>query len=124
MAEAILRNMDSSLEIYSAGLTPAKHVSPIAIEVMKEIGIDLQQHVPKSISDLKLLDVDYLITVSEGTLDDIDLPTIRYRYKFHLGFRSAYKGAKSEDEIRERCREIRDELLIELDYFYRKILKK
>jgi len=35
MAEAILRSYGNNLEIHSAGIEPADHVSPIAIEVME-----------------------------------------------------------------------------------------
>ena len=45
MAEAILRNYDKNMEIYSAGLDPADHISPLAIEGLKEIGIKLETHV-------------------------------------------------------------------------------
>jgi len=41
MSEAILRSFDKDLEIYSAGLDPVDHISPVAIEVLGEIGIKL-----------------------------------------------------------------------------------
>lgn len=125
MAEAILRSFDSELNIHSAGLEPVDHVSPIAIEVMAEIGIDLKQSVPDDFHKFIDYNFDYLITVGEGTTEEIDIPEkIHYRRKLHLGFRSPYKNSKSHDEIREKCREVRDELMAELDYFYYRILKK
>ena len=124
MAEAILRSFDTDLEIYSAGLEPVDHVSPIAIEVMAEIGINLEQNVPKDYSEYEDGEFDYLITVGEGTNEELELPDIKYKRKMHLGFRSPYKGSKCSDEIKEKCREARDELMAELDYFYYRILKK
>ena len=124
MAEAILRSFDKNLEIYSAGLEPVDHVSPIAIEVMAEIGIDLKPSVPKEYSEFKNMEFDYLITVGEGTNEELVVPDIKFKRKLHLGFRSPYKNSHSHDEIRIKCREIRDEILAELDYFYFKILKK
>ena len=124
MAEAILRSFDNDLEIYSAGIDPADHVSPVAIEVMKEIGIDLQPGLPKKAEDFKDHSFDYLITVGEGTQEELEIPDIQFKRKLHLGFHSPYKNSKSHDEIREKCREVRDELLTELDYFYYRILKK
>jgi arsenate reductase len=124
MAEAILKSFDPKLEIYSAGLEPVDHVSPIAIEVMAEIGIDLQPSVPRDFCDYNDLEITYLITVGEGTLEELIIPDINYKRKLHLGFRSPYKGSKCQDEIKEKCREVRDELLSEMDYFYNRILKK
>ncbi len=124
MAEAILRSFDSNLDIYSAGLQPVDHVSPVAIEVMAEVGIDLKPSVPRDFSEFRDIEIDYLITVGEGTLEELKIPKIMFKRKLHLGFRSPYKGAKSQEEIRERCREVRDELMIELDYFYHHIIKR
>jgi arsenate reductase len=124
MAESILRSFDQDLEIYSAGLQPADHISPIAIEVMAEIGIDLKPSVPKNFSEFINHEFDYVITVGEGTNEELDLPDINFKRKLHLGFRSPYKNSKSHEEIKEKCREVRDEIRAELDYFYYKILKK
>ena len=53
MAEAILRSFDKELEIYSAGIEPSNHVSPVAIEVMAEIGINLQPQIPQHFSKIQ-----------------------------------------------------------------------
>ncbi len=125
MAEAILRSFDGNLEIYSAGLDPADHVSPIAMEVMNEIGIDLQPGEPRRFGDFAGRSFDYLITVGESTHEELEIPPdIAYMRKLHLGFRSPYKNSKSHDEIRQKCREVRDELVNELEYFYYRIIKK
>lgn len=123
MAEAILRRIDSELEIYSAGLEPVDHVSPVAIEVMNEIGIDLQPSVPKCADEFIDQEFDYLITVGEGTQEELNIPPIRFRRKMHLGFCSPYKNSKSHDEIREKCIKVRDELMLEMRYFYDHMLK-
>nr|WP_321358828.1 hypothetical protein [uncultured Draconibacterium sp.] len=125
MAEAILRNYnDDDIRIYSAGLDPVDHVSSIAMEVMREAGINLEQSVPHSYSEYADMEFDYLITVGEGTTEELKIPKVNFKRKLHLGFKSPYKGAKSPDEIQERCCAVRDELLSEMDYFYHRILKK
>lgn len=124
MAEAILRSFDPNLEIYSAGLDPASHVSPIAIEVMKEIGINLQPVEPKRFDEIETRKFDFLITVGESTPEELEIPDIKYVRKLHLGFHSPYKNSKSHDETRQKCRDVRDELVIELEYFYYRIIKK
>ncbi|RIH64963.1 arsenate reductase ArsC [Mariniphaga sediminis] len=124
MAEAILKSYDKELEIYSAGIDPANHVSPIAIEVMAEIGINLEPHVPLHYSKFDHMVFDYLITVGDGTVEELKIPSVKYNRKMHLGFHNPYKKSKNKDEIRQKCREIRDEIKTEMDYFYHRILKK
>lgn len=124
MAEAILRSYDKNLEIYSAGIDPVDHVSPIAIEVMAEIGISLQPQVPQHYSKYDQMEFDYLITVGDGTAEQLKIPPIKHKRKMHLGFHNPYKNSRNKEEIRQKCREIRDEIKTEMDYFYNRILKK
>nr|NIP28861.1 arsenate reductase ArsC [Phycisphaerae bacterium]NIW91443.1 arsenate reductase ArsC [Phycisphaerae bacterium]NIX32674.1 arsenate reductase ArsC [Phycisphaerae bacterium] len=49
MAEGFLKTLDSDLEVYSAGTNPSSQVHPKAIEVMKEIGIDINGGFPKTV---------------------------------------------------------------------------
>jgi arsenate reductase (thioredoxin) len=123
MAEAILRSFDKDLEIYSAGIEPSGHVSSDAIEVMEEIGINLEPQVPQHYSKFDHMEFDYLITVGEGTTEELKIPPLRYKRKMHLGFHNPYKNSTDKEEIRQKCREIRDEIKTELDYFYYRILK-
>lgn len=53
MAEGFAKKYGSDvLEIYSAGTIPVEAVNPTAIEVMKEIGIDLIEHYPKTLKEI------------------------------------------------------------------------
>jgi arsenate reductase len=124
MAEAILRDMNKNLEIYSAGIEPVNHVSPVAIEVMAEVGIDLKQQAPQHYSKFDQIEFDYLITVGDGTAEQLKIPAVKYRQKMHLGFRNPYKNSGSKEEIKQKCREIRDEIKNEMEYFYTRILKE
>ena len=51
------------LEVYSAGSRPSFHINPLAIEVMKEKGIDLSARQPKGLNELPPVEMDYLITM-------------------------------------------------------------
>lgn len=124
MAEEILRSYDKNLEIYSAGIDPADHVSPIAVEVMAEIGISMKPQVSQHYSKFDHMEFDYLITVGDGTVEQLKIPPIKCKRKMHLGFHNPYKNSRNKEEIREKCREIRDEIITEMDYFYHRILKK
>lgn len=125
MAEAILRSFDNNLEIFSAGIDPVDHISPVAIEVLNEIGIKLMPTIPQHYSKFDHTEFDYLITVGDGTIENLKIPsTVKYRRKMHLGFQNPYKHFKDRNDLKEKCKEIRDEIYAELDYFYNRIIKK
>lgn len=124
IAEAILKNFDKSLEIYSAGIEPADHISKVAIEVLGEIGINLDSAKPVHYSAFKEIYFDYLITVGDGTNEELNIPPINYKHKLHLGIHNPYKRFRDSEELKEKCREIREEIYLELDYFYQKMIKK
>ena len=125
MAEAILRSFDKELEIYSAGIEPVDHISPVAIEVLGDIKIKLDPSVPQHYSKFDHINFDYLITVGDGTVEYLTIPaSIKYRRKMHLGFQNPYKHFKDRNELKLKCEEIRDEIYTELEYFYHRIMKK
>ncbi len=51
------------VEVYSAGSRPASKINSMAIEVMKEKGIDLSGRRPKGLNDLPPVEMGYLITM-------------------------------------------------------------
>jgi arsenate reductase len=122
MAEAILRSFDPTLEIYSAGIQPVDHISPVAIEVLAEKGIKLEPSIPEHYSKYEHIEFDYLITVGDGTVAELKIPPIKYKRKMHLGFHNPYKSFKNREELKMKCAEIRDEILTEMDYFYHRII--
>lgn len=123
IAEAILRNIDKDLEIYSAGIDPAPEINPVAIEVLKEAGIAPAQEKPASFWQFRDVEFDFLITVGDGTPEELKLPAVKCKRKMHLGFRNPFLNNTDPRQIMENCREIRDEIKFELDYFYHRILK-
>lgn len=63
MAEGWARELGKGvLEVYSAGTEKYGEVKPLAVEVMKEVGIDISDQYPKLISEIPE-EVDILITM-------------------------------------------------------------
>lgn len=66
IAEGLARQIfKEEAEIQSAGSQPSQ-VNALAVEVMKEVGIDLSSHYSKSVEELSprfLTDLNYLITL-------------------------------------------------------------
>ncbi len=66
MAEGLLREMGGNdVEVASAGVAPTR-VRTEAIEVMKEVGIDISDHRSKSIDKFENKSFDYVITVCDN----------------------------------------------------------
>jgi arsenate reductase len=122
MAEAILQKTDHSMEVFSAGLHPDDRTDPMAIEVMKEIGIDISDKRPKSYHEFEGKEFDYLITLCDGTKDKIDTVNITSKHRIHLGFEDPRKACCTEKQLISIYRDIRDEIKNELDYFYNRVL--
>jgi arsenate reductase (thioredoxin) len=123
IAEAILRHLGRHLDIYSAGVDPAPEINPVAIKVMQEAGITITPKKPAEFSEYSHIEFDYLITVGDGTQEELQLPKVKYKRKMHLGFSNPFKHCNDPGKILENCREIRDEIMVELDYFYNRILQ-
>jgi arsenate reductase (thioredoxin) len=65
MAEALLRfKVPSDWEIHSAGTKP-KGLNPLAVEAMKEIGIDISHQHSKDVQQFQNVRFDYVITVCD-----------------------------------------------------------
>jgi len=124
MAEAFLQKLDKSLEVFSAGLHPDENTDPMAVEVMKEIGIDIRTKKPKSYHEFEGMEFDYLITLCDGTKDKIETVNIPAKHHIHLGFEDPRKAYCSEEQIIYLYRDIRDEIKNELDYFYGNVITK
>jgi len=114
MAEGLLRSLGGSdFEVHSAG-TEAKELNPLAVEVMREIGIDISDHQSKSLECFLGQPFDYIITVCDRARDSC--PTFPGdNERIHWGFDdpAAVTGARAEqvavfrrvrNEISERLR--------------------
>jgi len=118
MAEGWARQLaPPGVEVMSAGTQPnPKGVHPLAIEVMKEKGVDISRYRPKALRELAG-EFDYVITVcSEADAACPTLPARRARLAWHLPDPDAATG--SEAEVREFFRRIRDELERRLREFF------
>lgn len=124
MAKTILESMDSRQQVLSAGISPAKEINPLAIQVMDEIGLSMNLADFQPVSKLKDKPIDYLITVGEHTKEEFHQLPISYQNKLHLSFNNPDKpGSRYESQL-DAYRHLRDEITTELEYFYHRILKE
>lgn len=63
MAEGLVRGLlGESFTAYSAGTAPQR-LNPLAVQVMREIGIDISGHYSKPVDELHEVPIDYVVTV-------------------------------------------------------------
>lgn len=122
MAEAIMKKIDRTLEVYSAGLHPDDCTDPLAIKVMQEIGIDIGQLKPKSYMEFEGMKFDYLFTLCDGTKEKIDHLKLETKHHIHLGFEDPRKATCTDEQRIYIYRDIRDEIKNELEYFCSRVL--
>lgn len=66
MAAGWLRTLSPNIEVRSAGSLPAHEINPVAVEAMREVGIDIAGHQPKKLSISDVSESDVVITMGCG----------------------------------------------------------
>jgi arsenate reductase len=110
MAEGFLKSFDKELEVFSAGTFPSSRVHPLAIEVMKEAGIDISQHSPKNVELFLSGEFDYVITVCDDANEACPVFAGHVRHRIHLPFEDPSFAGGSTGEKMTAFRRVRDGL--------------
>lgn len=118
MAEGFLKSFDPHLEVYSAGTGPSDQVHPKAIQVMKEVDIDLSKNYPKNVDQFLDQRFDYVITVCDNARETCPIFNGEVGQQHHIGFEDPAEARGSEEEILEVFRKVRDEIKKDLYIFY------
>ncbi len=123
MAEGLLRSFGEEVEVHSAGTEPAARVHPLAVQVMREIGVDISAGLPKSVDAFLGQSFDHLITVC----DDADRNCPRFGGKVgkrsHIGFTDPARVRGTETEVLAAFRQVREEIRTKLSEYYEKEIK-
>jgi arsenate reductase (thioredoxin) len=117
MAEGILRAAAGTLfEVHSAGSKPAGYVHPKAIEVMREIGIDISHHHSKPLEPFLEADINTVITVCDNANEACPVfPGEVNRY--HWAFEDPAHATGSTEEVLSQFRKIRDQIKLVFEAF-------
>jgi arsenate reductase len=110
MAEGILHAAAGDLvEVHSAGSKPAGYVHPKAIQVLKEIGIDISDHTSKHMNDFLNQKITTVITVC-GNADQACPMFPGQVNRHHWGFDDPAHAKGTEEEILAQFRTVRDQI--------------
>jgi len=113
MAEGYLRaHYGDRFDVYSAG-TEQTHVRPLAIDAMREIGVDLSGHASKTIGALDDLDKDVVVTVCDSAREAC--PHVPARRTLHHSFPDPSAAEGSDEERLAVFRSVRDEIAAWID---------
>ena len=114
MAEGFLRShYGDRYDVASAGTEPTR-VSPDAIQVMKEAGVDISRHRSKSVEDYLDTDFDYVVTVCDSARESCPFFS-GARKRLHKSFRNPRDFKGTREEILNLSREVRDEIKMWID---------
>jgi arsenate reductase len=118
MAQGFLKSFDGTIEVKSAGTSPANKVNSRAIKVMDEAGIDISKNSPKSVDDFLNDEWDYVITVCDDAKETCPVFPGKVRRRLHIGFEDPSNATGSEEFIMSEFRRIRDEIRTSFYKFY------
>jgi arsenate reductase len=112
MAEGLLRHdAGDRFDVESAG-TKATQVRPEAIQVMKEIGIDISGHRSKTVDEFAAV-LDHVLTVCDNAKESCPIYP-GHANRLHHSFDDPAAVQGSEEERLAAFRRVRDEIR---DYF-------
>ena len=110
MAEGILRREANDLfDVYSAGSNPAGYVHPLAVEALKEIGIDISAHTSKHLDRFLDAGIDTVITVCDNANESCPVFPGKVN-RYHWGFEDPPKAVRPGESELDAFRRIRDDI--------------
>ncbi|MFM8471438.1 MAG: arsenate reductase ArsC [Limisphaerales bacterium] len=110
LAEGLLRQFAGDiLEVASAGSRPAGYVHPLAIQVMREAGVDIAAHTSKHVNDFLSRKVETVITVC-GNADQACPVFPGQVNRHHWPFDDPAHATGTEAEQLAVFRRVRDEI--------------
>ena len=97
--------------VVSAGTIPSSQLNPLVVQVMKEIGIDLNEQQPKLLSD-KMIESSFK-TVNMGCMDKESCPSLFVQDV--LDWNISDPKEKSLDDVRKIRDQIKNEVMNLID---------
>jgi arsenate reductase (thioredoxin) len=121
MAEALVNHLcGADWQAVSAGTHPTGYVHPLAVEVLKEIGIDVSQARSKSMDEFHHAVFDLVVTVCDSAAEECPL-WLGQGKRMHIGFPDPAKGTLAD--FRAVRDAIQQKILPVLDSFERPMVE-
>jgi arsenate reductase len=117
MAEGFARKLSSDWKVYSAGVR-ADGLNPYAVQVMKEIGIDITSQRSKTIDSLKDIKPDVVITLCDNAKESCPIFLSAKKIE-HWGLPDPVDATGSDEDKLKVYRSVRDEIVNRLRVLYK-----
>ena len=115
MAHGFLQSFDKNLTVCSAGTEASGKLNEKAVEVMKEVGIDISHHTSDSVEKYLKEEWDYVITVCGGANESCPTFIGKVKHRLHIGFDDPSHAKGTDDFIWNEFHRVRNEIK---DQFY------
>ena len=123
MAHGFLQSFDKNIIVRSAGTQASGKLNEMAVEVMKEAGIDISYHTSDSIDLYLNEEWDYVITVCGGANESCPAFFGKVTHRIHIGFDDPSQAIGTPEFVRSEFYRVRDEIEVAFRKFYKKNLK-
>src|SRR5258708_4621947 len=123
MAAAFLKSFDARLQVYSAGTAPAARINPHAVQVMREVSIDISGGTPTSVKQFVNQSFDYVITVCDDADKNCPNFTGKVGKRVHIGFPDPAAATGSDAEVMAAFRQVRDDIRTKFTDFYQHTIR-
>ena len=118
MAEGFVKSFDPDIKVFSAGTNPSSKVHQKAMQVMKEIGIDISNNYPQNVDQFLNESFDYVITVCDNAKETCPVFLGKVGKQLHIGFEDPAAAKGTEEEILSVFRKVRDQIMKDFLKFY------
>ena len=123
MAHGFLQSFDKNITVSSAGTEASGKLNEKAVQVMKEIGIDISHHTSDSVDMYLSEEWDYVITVCGGANEACPAFIGKVKHRLHIGFDDPSHATGTEEYIWSEFHRVRDEIKKGFYKFYTEQIK-
>ena len=110
MAHGFLQSFDKEIQVASAGTEASGKLNQKAVEVMKEIGVDISHHTSNSVDLYLNEEWDYVITVCGGANENCPTFSGKVKQRLHIGFDDPSHAEGTPEFIQSEFYRVRDEI--------------
>ena len=110
MAHGFLKTCDDRIQVASAGTEASGKLNHKAVEVMKEIGIDISDHTSDSVEKYLDQEWDYVVTVCGGANENCPAFLGKVKHRLHIGFDDPSHAVGTPEFIQSEYYRVRDEI--------------
>lgn len=110
MAHGFLQSFDKQIKVASAGTEASGELNLKAVEVMKELGIDISHHTSDSVEKYLSKEWDYVITVCGGANEACPVFMGKVKHRLHIGFDDPSHTTGTPEFIQSEFYRVRDEI--------------